>query len=132
MNHSIFIAGSTGFMGRRLISALVSRQHQVRSLARPGSVAKLPAGCIPAQGDPLAADTFSQQVTPADTWVHLVGVAHPGPSKEEQFIAIDLKSIEVAVPLAVASGIKHFVYVSVAHPAPMMKPYIEVRRRCEE
>ena len=30
-----------------------------------------------------------------------------------------------------SSGIQHFVYVSVAHPAPMMKAYIEVRAECE-
>ena len=28
-------------------------------------------------------------------------------------------------------GVKHFVYVSVAHPAPVMKAYIEVRTECE-
>src|SRR5262249_15218689 len=28
--------------------------------------------------------------------------------------------------------IRHFVYLSVAHPAPMMKDYIAVRSECEE
>jgi uncharacterized protein YbjT (DUF2867 family) len=27
--------------------------------------------------------------------------------------------------------VRHFVYVSVAHPAPVMKAYIEVRSQCE-
>src|SRR5262249_5291561 len=29
------------------------------------------------------------------------------------------------------AGIRHFVYLSVAHPAPMMKDYIAVRSECE-
>jgi uncharacterized protein YbjT (DUF2867 family) len=34
--------------------------------------------------------------------------------------------------VAVANRVEHFVYVSVAHPAPAMKAYIEVRTACEE
>ena len=30
-----------------------------------------------------------------------------------------------------SAGVQHFVYISVAHPAPMMKAYIEVRSQCE-
>jgi uncharacterized protein YbjT (DUF2867 family) len=36
------------------------------------------------------------------------------------------------VAAAEANRFQHFVYVSVAHPAPAMKAYIEVRSRCEE
>jgi len=28
--------------------------------------------------------------------------------------------------------VKHFIYLSVAHPAPVMKEYIRVREECEE
>jgi len=27
--------------------------------------------------------------------------------------------------------VQHFIYVSVAHPAPVMKAYVEVRKECE-
>ncbi|HEX8925018.1 MAG TPA: hypothetical protein VF786_04460, partial [Terriglobales bacterium] len=30
------------------------------------------------------------------------------------------------------AGIQHFVYLSVAHPAPVMKSYIAVRAECEQ
>jgi uncharacterized protein YbjT (DUF2867 family) len=36
-----------------------------------------------------------------------------------------------AVKGAVRAGIQHFIYVSVAQPAPMMKTYIAVRAECE-
>jgi uncharacterized protein YbjT (DUF2867 family) len=128
----VFVAGATGYMGRQLVQALLDRKHRVGALARVGSERKVPRDCRLVSADPLTPATFSEKVAPADTWVHLIGVPHPSPNKAEQFKSVDLKSIEAAVPVALASGIRHFVYVSVAHPAPMMKSYIEVRSRCEE
>lgn len=128
----VFVVGGTGYMGQRLTKCLSSRGHEVRVLARPGSEKKVSAGCEAIVGDPLRPETFSLRVAPCDTWVHLVGVPHPSPRKADLFRSIDLRSVEVAVPAAVSAGVQHFVYVSVAHPAPVMKAYIEVRTRCEE
>jgi len=64
--------------------------------------------------------------------VHLIGVPHPSPAKAQQFQEIDLVSIGVATKAAREAGVQHFVYLSVAHPAPMMKAFIEVRRQGEE
>jgi uncharacterized protein YbjT (DUF2867 family) len=36
-----------------------------------------------------------------------------------------------AIAAAVGAGVGHFVYVSVAHPAPLMKEFIAVRTECE-
>jgi uncharacterized protein YbjT (DUF2867 family) len=83
-------------------------------------------------GNALDCSSFSDKIAGTDTYIQLVGVAHPSPSKAEQFRQIDLKSCEESVAAALANKVKHFVYVSVAHPAPVMKAYIEVRRRCEE
>jgi uncharacterized protein YbjT (DUF2867 family) len=57
----------------------------------------------------------------------LIGTPHPSPAKAKQFRDIDLVSIEVATKAARDAGIRHFVYMSVAQPAPMMKAFIEVR-----
>ena len=129
---NVFVAGGTGYIGRPLIELLLRDGHTVRGLARAGSEGKLPAGCAPVLGNALDAASYQQQVTPSDTFVHLVGVAHPGPGKGQQFRDIDLKSIESAVAAAKYAGVSHFVYVSVAHPAPVMHDYIAVRTRGEE
>jgi uncharacterized protein YbjT (DUF2867 family) len=128
---NVFIAGGTGYIGRPLIQSLLDDGDIVRGLVRPRSERKLPAGCTPVIGDALDAASYRAQVAPADTFVHLVGVAHPGPGKGQQFRDIDLKSIEAAVAAAKFGGVRHFIYVSVAHPAPVMKDYIEVRTRGE-
>jgi len=128
---NIFLAGGTGYIGVRLIAELLQRGHNVRALARKGSAQKLPAGCTPIIGNALAKDSYMNHIQPADTFVHLVGVSHPNPSKAELFRTIDLASVQNSVPAAVAAGIKHFVYVSVAHPAPVMKAYWQTRAECE-
>ena len=127
----VFITGGTGYMGRRLIPRLVARGHRVRALARSGSQQKLPPGCEPVRGNALDGSSYRDQIRPATTFVQLVGVAHPSPTKAEAFRRIDLVAGREAVSAAVSAGIRHFVYVSVAHPAPMMKAYIAVRAECE-
>jgi uncharacterized protein YbjT (DUF2867 family) len=131
MARHIFITGATGYIGRRLVPVLLGRGHRVTALARKESLDKLPKGCGVALGNALDAGTYAHLVGDADTFIQLVGVAHPGPAKASQFLEIDLKSGLEAVKAARATGISHFVYLSVAHPAPVMKAYIEVRSQCE-
>ncbi len=127
----VFITGGTGYLGRPLIERLLARGHLVRALVRRGSEGKLPKGCQAVLGDALDGNSYAKQIRPADTFVQLVGVAHPSPAKAAEFRSIDLPSGLGAVQAATAAGIRHFVYLSVAHPAPMMKAYIAVRAECE-
>jgi len=78
-------------------------------------------------GNALDASTFAAAVTHADTIVHLVGTPHPSPSKAEEFRRVDLPSILASVDAARRAQAAHLVYVSVAHPAPLMHAYIEAR-----
>ena len=51
--------------------------------------------------------------------------------KARQFREVDLVSIHEAVTAALHSRVRHFVYLSVAHPAPVMAAYIDVRKTGE-
>jgi uncharacterized protein YbjT (DUF2867 family) len=104
----------------------------VRALTRPGSQARLPEGCERVSGDALNPATFSGHVAPCDTLLQLVGVAHPSPAKAALFRSVDLASLSASVEAATASRVAHFVYVSVAHPAPAMKAYWQARAEGEE
>jgi uncharacterized protein YbjT (DUF2867 family) len=128
---NVFLTGGTGYIGRRLIPELLARGHAVRALVRPGSERKLPPGCEPVVGDALDGSTFAHRVRPGDTFVQLVGTPHPNPSKAEQFRRVDLVSARESVAAAKTAGAAHFVYVSVAQPAPVMRAYQEVRARGE-
>jgi uncharacterized protein YbjT (DUF2867 family) len=127
----IFITGGTGYLGRRLIPELLKRGHEVRALVREGSEAKLPEGCEAVTGNALDKDSFAAKVQPSETFVQLVGVPRPSPAKAKQFREIDLVSVRASVPAAVEAGVRHFVYLSVAQPAPVMKAYQEVRAEGE-
>ena len=131
MSHSIFITGGTGYMGSRLIPLLVRRGHAVKALVREGSEMKLTPGASGVIGDALQMDSYTEHVRGADTFVHLIGVPHPSPAKAAQFRDVDLVSIQVAIKAARDTGIRHFVYLSVAQPAPVMKAFLEVRAQGE-
>ncbi len=100
------------------------------ALARPGSEKKLPSGCAAVTGNALDDTTFANKIERIDTFVHLVGVAHPGPGKNRQFREIDQVALEASVRAA-AGKVRSFVYVSVAQPAPAMRGYQAVRAACE-
>jgi len=129
---SVFVTGGTGFMGRNLIMELVHRKYAVQALARHGSEHKLPHGCKVIPGDALDKNSFVAQISPAETFVQLIGVTHPNPAKKDGFRAVDLGSARAAIDAACEAGIRHFVYVSVAQPAPVMKFYIGVRAEAEK
>jgi uncharacterized protein YbjT (DUF2867 family) len=124
---NLFVTGGTGYIGNRLTSCLVSRGHQVKALVRKGSERKLVVGVQGVTGYALQMDSYTNAVRGCDTFVHLIGVPHPSPAKAQQFRDVDLVSIRVAIKAARDAGIRHFVYLSVAQPAPMMQAFIEVR-----
>lgn len=131
MPHRIFLAGGTGYIGSRLIPLLAARGHEVVALVRPGSESKLPAACMPVAGDALDGTSYQQHLTGCDTFIQLVGVAHPSPAKAKEFVAVDQRSGIEAIHAAQRAGVAHFIYVSVAHPAPAMHAYIAARSACE-
>jgi uncharacterized protein YbjT (DUF2867 family) len=136
----VFVTGGTGYLGRPLVSRLIERGHRVAVLTRPGSEKKLPTGATPVPGDALDADSFRDSIAPAKTagrqrpltFVQLVGVSHPSPAKAQEFRSIDLASVRASAKAAAEAGVEHFVYVSVAQPAPaIMKAYAAARAEGE-
>jgi uncharacterized protein YbjT (DUF2867 family) len=127
----VFITGGTGYIGRPLISLLLARGHAVVTLVRPGSEGKVPPGCVSLPGDALDARTFQSGMPTQATVVHLVGTPHPNPSKAAEFRSVDLASIRATAAAATSAQARHLVYVSVAHPAPVMREYIAVRQEGE-
>lgn len=124
---TVFITGATGYVGRPLTMALLARGHEVRALVRRGSESKLPAGATPVVGNALDGTSFAGEVRSGDTFVQLVGTPHPGPHKGAEFRGVDLVSVRESVRVAAERGVSHFIYMSVAHPAPVMREYIAAR-----
>ncbi|HEY3456378.1 MAG TPA: NAD(P)H-binding protein [Bryobacteraceae bacterium] len=130
--HRVFLTGGTGYIGSRLSATLAARGYDVTALARKESQHKLPPNCRVFLGNALDGDSYAAAVAGADTFIHLIGVSHPSPAKARQFVEIDLKSAQEAIRVAATAGIRHFVYLSVAQPAPVMHAYIEARKAGEQ
>jgi len=129
MAHTIFVTGGTGYMGRRLIPMLANRGHKITAVARQGSRLAPQATAIIA--NPLLHGSYTNAIPPADTFVHLIGTPHPSPAKAKQFRGVDLVSVQVAIEAARLAGVRHFIYLSVAQPAPIMKAFLAVRSEGE-
>jgi len=127
----VLVTGATGYIGQRLIPALLARGHAVRALARTGSRDRVPAGAEMVVGDALDPASVTAAARAGDTLVHLVGTPHPSPAKAAQFRRVDLPSVAASVAAARDRGAAHFVYVSVAQPAPAMQAFLAVRAEGE-
>lgn len=127
---TVFVAGATGYIGQRLCARLLQHGHTVIALARAGSQHKLPAACRVVLGDALNAASYAPHVPAGCIFVHLVGVAHPSPTKAQQFIDVDLASVRAS--LSAAQQAAHFVYISVAQPAPVMLAFVAARQAAEQ
>jgi uncharacterized protein YbjT (DUF2867 family) len=128
---NLFVSGASGYIGRPVVAELLARGHAVRALVRAGSVGKLPKGAEAVVGDALDAATFEKRVALCDTFIQLVGVAHPSPAKAKELRSIDLVSIRESVKAVQNTTVRHFLYLSVAQPAPVMQEYVAVRAEGE-
>ncbi len=128
----VFVTGGTGHIGRALSERLVERGHAVSLLVRPGSEPKAPRGTNVVVGDAFVGESYEQALQGSDAFVHLIGVSHPAPWKRHLFEDVDYRAAKAALDVACRAHVPHFVYMSVAQPAPIMKAYVRVRARVEK
>lgn len=127
----IVIAGSTGFIGRALVAALVARGNHVTSIMRPGTESRLPAGADCIVADPLNRATFLEAIRGFDAFVQLIGTPSPSPAKAEEFRRIDGGAGKEGAWACKEAGIPLYVYLSVPLDIPVMKAYVAVRAEVE-
>ena len=75
--------------------------------------------------------TLIEQIPPSSTFVQLLGVSRPNPTKAGEFRSIGRAAALGAIETASRAGVAHFIYLGVAQPAPVMKSYFAVRAECE-
>jgi len=129
MKHA-YVTGGSGFLGKRLIAALVARGVRVIAMARSDAAAAAvaAAGATASRGDLADRDAMTAAMRGCDTVFHAAAhVEQHGPLAT--FIAINVGGTENALAAARATGIKRFVHVGTEAVLADGKPIIRADER---
>ncbi|MGB3485391.1 MAG: NAD(P)H-binding protein [Mycobacterium sp.] len=110
------VTGSTGYIGSRLVPALLGHGHKVRAMARtPEKLDDVPwrDDVDVAKGDLTRPDTLIEAFTGIDVVFYL---AHSMGSSED-FVTEERRAAENVVAAARTAGVRRLVYLSGLHPA---------------
>jgi nucleoside-diphosphate-sugar epimerase len=129
MQHA-YVTGGSGFLGKRLIAALVARGVRVLAMARSDTAAAAvtAAGATPSRGDLADREAMTAAMRGCDTVFHAAAhVELDGPLAT--FMTINVGGTENALAAARAAGIKRFVHVGTEAVLADGKPIIRADER---
>ncbi len=110
----IFLTGSTGFVGKRILQDLLENKYQVRCLVRQGSEKKI-VHCKDAEivnGDITDVSSLDGKLAGCDAVINLVGIIREFPSKGITFEKLHYEGTVHLVRAAQAQEVRRFVQMS--------------------
>jgi nucleoside-diphosphate-sugar epimerase len=121
----VYITGGSGFLGKRLIAALVARGVRVVAMARSDAAvaAVTAAGATPARGDLADPDAMTAAMRGCDTVFHAAARVEQHGALAE-FMAANVVGTEHALAAARATGIRRFVHIGTEAVLADGKPII--------
>jgi nucleoside-diphosphate-sugar epimerase len=109
----IFVTGSTGFIGSRLVSALLDRGHVVRALARPTSDRGVTHERLEwVAGDILDCESLRRGVTGCTQVYHLAAYARNWARRRSTFFQVNLDGAHNVFEAARQAGVQRIVFTS--------------------
>ena len=108
----VLVTGATGFLGRRVVDALLAQDHQVRCLVHtPGKEERLPACDLDIHyGSVLDMAALRAATYDLDAVVHLVAVIRERGTAT--FDAVNRQGTHNVAAVAAEAGVGHFIHVS--------------------
>jgi uncharacterized protein YbjT (DUF2867 family) len=131
----VLVTGGTGYLGYRVVRALLEQGAEVTLLLRPGSEEKLGAlrGRVQwFEADPWNPATLRGRGRGHSVVIHLVGGLKPDPVRGLTFRHLNYVSARNVAQMAVSDGVPHMVLLSAsAAPIGIQRGYIESKRDAE-
>jgi NADH dehydrogenase len=133
--NKVFVTGGTGFVGLRVLSALVEAGADVTALVHPAHEERL--GILRryvhlVSGDVWNAASLKGRARGHGVVVHMVGSLRAQPERGLTYRQINLVSARNVIGMAVGDGVPYFVLLSAAHrPTGVTKEYLHSKREAE-
>ncbi|HEX9835166.1 MAG TPA: NAD-dependent epimerase/dehydratase family protein [Mycobacterium sp.] len=114
----VLVTGGSGFVGANLVTELLERGHEVRSVDRAPSPLPAHPRLVVIEGDICDLDTVAAAVAGIDTVIHTAAIIDlmGGASVTEQYrqrsFSVNVTGTENLVRAAQAAGVKRFVYTA--------------------
>jgi len=132
----VFVTGGTGFLGYRVVRALLEQGAEVTVLIKLGSEEKLGAlrGRVQyVQGDPWNPASLRGRARGHGVVVHLVGGVKPDPARGLTFRHLNYVSARNVAQMAVSDGVPNMLLLSAAAtPFGVRGGYLESKRDAEQ
>jgi nucleoside-diphosphate-sugar epimerase len=109
----VFVTGGTGFVGDRLVAALLARGRSVRGLARPTSERPAAAERLEwVTGDILDRDSLRRGLAGCTEVFHLAAYAKNWAKDPSLFFRLNVEGSRNVFEVAAEAGVKRIVYTS--------------------
>ena len=107
----ILLTGATGYVGGRLLPALLAHGHPVRALARRPQAARLPAQVEVVAGDVIKGEGLPEALAGIDVAYYLVHSMGRGSGRTSEFAANDRRGAATFGRAAQAAGVRRVIYL---------------------
>jgi farnesol dehydrogenase len=108
----IFITGSTGFLGKLVLTELHRHNHQLTALARSPQKANLPENVKVVQGEMENLDSFRNELKGQDVFVNIAALVKMWVRDSSLFDRVNVEAVENAIRSSSDAGIRKFVHTS--------------------
>ncbi|MDP2207886.1 MAG: NAD(P)H-binding protein [Bacteroidota bacterium] len=113
---NVFLTGATGYVGNKILSALINSKHHVSVLVRNDSANKIPdnfkSGIKIVKGDVTNHKSYAGQLSGCDAIIYLPGLIREFPERGITFKQIHFDSVKNLIDSSKREGVKRFLLMS--------------------